>query len=102
MWMGRRLAGVVLASGLGMAGTGRVAAESAPAASNYELVRGAAQDACAQAIVRMRAAVPETLVAVRSVGTSGGNFLVENALQSALTAVRFRPVSSVKPKGGER
>lgn len=82
--MGRRLAGLGLAVAMGMLGAAAAAAEPAP--SNYELVRGAAYDACVQALVGLRATVPASLVAVRSVGTSGGNFLVENALQSALTA----------------
>lgn len=84
MHRGRRWAGLGLAAAMAVFGAGAAAAE--PALSNYELVRGAAYDACTQALVGLRAAVPAGLVAVRGVGTSGGNFLVENALQSALTA----------------
>jgi hypothetical protein len=81
--MGRRCAGLGLAAAMAVWGARAAAADPAP--SNYEMVRGAAYDACTQALVGLRAAVPAELVALRGVGTSGGNFLAENALQSALT-----------------
>ena len=93
--MGRRFAGLVLASGISVGGATAVPAEPAP--SNYEMVRGAAHDACVRVIPALRAAVPGDVVAIRGVGSSGGNFLVENALQSALTEaglqVRTKPDS---------
>lgn len=95
MLMGRRLAGLVLASGLSL--WSATAAEAEPARSNYEMVRAAAHEACTQQMASLRAAAPGERIAIRGVGTSGGNFLVENALQSALTEagvqVRTKPDS---------
>jgi len=85
MWMGARAGALGTAMGvLVMASLAWAQAESPP--TNYELVRTAAHLASAKLITGIRSvhAGSEPL-ALRAVGTHAGNFLVENALSSALT-----------------
>lgn len=70
--------------------------ETAP--TNYELVREAARAASAQLLAGLGDRAGEAALGLRAVGSSPGNFLVENALSGVLTAagheVRTRPDST--------
>lgn len=81
-WMGARA--VALVAIMVTVGA-RVALAQAPP-TNYELVRAAAHSACVELVTAIKPMHPDGApLALRAVGTHAGNFLVENALSSALT-----------------
>ncbi len=82
-WMGARA--IALAAFVVMVPGPRVAEAQAPL-TNYELVRAAAHRASVELVTALKAVHQESApLALRAVGTHAGNFLVENALSSALT-----------------
>ncbi len=71
------------ALGLGiLAAAGPAAA--GPPLTNYECLRATARTACDSLIARLPRPASDASLAVRPVGTSAGNFMIENALASAL------------------
>lgn len=82
-WMGVRA--IALTALVGAASNGS-RAEAQPPPTNYELVRAAAHRASVELVAALQATRPGgAALALKAVGTHAGNFLVENALSSALT-----------------
>ena len=94
-WLGaRRMALAAIAVTIASARPAR--AQATP--TNYELVRAAAHRACVE-LVRAIEPVHATgaPLALRAVGTHAGNFLVENALSSALTEAGIAVRTEAEP-----
>jgi hypothetical protein len=89
--------GAALVAAAGALVPGAAGAQAPP--TNYELAQRAAQAACVELVGKLRPSVEDSVLAVRGVGTSPGNFLVENAMSNALTeaglAVRTKADSAV-------
>lgn len=91
-WTGA-IAGVL---GAMIVAAGPARSETVP--TNYELVHRAAREASAKLLAGLGERAGGAALCLRAVGSSPGNFLVENALSGVLTAagreVRTRPDSS--------
>jgi hypothetical protein len=85
----RDVAARVAALGLGV-WCGATPVRADPVPTNYELVRATAHEACAKLVQNLRGHTTTERLTVRGVGTSPGNFLVENTLTSALTEAGFQ------------
>ena len=82
---------------LAVLGAARTASAQESQRTNFELVRDAARAACTQLVGKLPADARSGALAIRSVGTHDGAFLVENALAGVLAesglVVRTQPDS---------